>query len=231
MARLEKPVLGRLKGKAGNIVGRFFGPEHFISLRPKKYKVKKKIRNVGTKQRFYTAVQLARTIVKYSDLKEVWNKCNMPGKRGYNKLIAANYKLLRDNLPTTENIITPKGRALIFKILKLDNSKMEYSFDMAGLIKPPFKLTLIFIFFNPIRRDCGLTFTNGIQSEIKYDGEGKDKMKSEKYTGICSLATLRNSDWKKFSNVILYAAVAGTSTIKNKQGWTSTVATDITDFK
>jgi hypothetical protein len=63
------------------------------------------------------------------------------------------------------------------------------------------------------------------------DDGGRDKMKFEKYTGVCSLATLRNSDWKNFSNVILYAAVAGTSTIKNKQWWTSTVATDITDFK
>ena len=34
----------------------------------------------------------------------------MPGKRGYNRIITANYKLLKDNLPTTDNIITPKGR-------------------------------------------------------------------------------------------------------------------------
>ena len=36
---------------------------------------------------------------------------------------------------------------------------------------------------------------------------------------------------KQFRNAILYAAVVGTSTIKNKKWWTSTVAIDISSFK
>jgi hypothetical protein len=55
MARLKKPVLGQLNGKAGNIVGRDFGYDHYISVRPKKYKVKKKLKEVSSKQRFQTA--------------------------------------------------------------------------------------------------------------------------------------------------------------------------------
>jgi hypothetical protein len=36
---------------------------------------------------------------------------------------------------------------------------------------------------------------------------------------------------EKFRNAILYTAVVGTSSIKNKKWWTSTVAIDISSFK
>jgi len=83
MARLKEPVLGKLSGKAGDIVGRSFGNDHFISVRPEKYNVKKKLNEVGTKQRFHTVVKLAKVIVMFPDLKDVWDKSKMPGKRGY----------------------------------------------------------------------------------------------------------------------------------------------------
>ena len=91
MGRLKKPALWKLSGRVCNIVGRDFGYDHFISVRPEKYIVKKKNGEVGTKQRFQTAVKLAKTIITYPELKKVWDKCNMPGKRGYNRIIAANY--------------------------------------------------------------------------------------------------------------------------------------------
>ena len=42
MGRLKEPALGKLNGRVGNIVGRDFGYDHFISVRPEKYTVKKK---------------------------------------------------------------------------------------------------------------------------------------------------------------------------------------------
>src|ERR1035437_3218751 len=132
MSQLKEPVLGKLSGRAGNIVGRDFGYGHYISVRPRKYNIKKKLKEVSSKQRFHTAAKLARTIVKYSELKEVWDRCNMPGKRGYTRIISANYKLLRDNLPRSEeNIITPKGRDLIFNMLEVSDKKLKCSYNMA----------------------------------------------------------------------------------------------------
>ena len=231
MGRLYKPSLGKLSGKAGNIVGRDFGYDHYISVRPEKYKVKKKIRKVGTKQRFYTAVKLAKTIVAFPELKEVWDKCNMPGKRGYNRIISANCRLLKDNHPTTENIITPKGRELLFDMLEVSNKKVRCTYDLAGLIKPRICFTSIILFYNPVRIDYGLnvisvsrTFVEPEYADMSMDEEGK-------YFAELNIEDSVKLYRKNFRNAILYAAVVGTSTLKNKKWWTSTVAIDITGFK
>ena len=232
MGRLKKPALGELNGKVGNIVGRDFGYDHFISVRPEKYTVNKKLTEVGTKQRFHTAAKLARTIVKYSELKEVWDRCNMPGKRGYTRIISANYKLLRDNLPTTENIITPKGRDLIFNMLEVSDKKLKCSYNMAGLIKPRICLTFIILFYNPINEEGGLNYILSTQSFVEPESADRsmDK-KGENYLGEYRFGDLEKEARKSFKNAILYAAVVGTSTIKNKKWWTSTVAIDISSFK
>jgi hypothetical protein len=232
MGRLKDPALGNLNGKAGNIVGRDFGYDHYVSVRPKKYTVKKKLRQVGTKQRFHTAVQLAKTVVRYSELKEVWNKCNMPGKRGYNRLISANYKFLKDNHPTTENIITPKGRELIFDMLEVSNKKISCSYSIGGLIKPPFCITFIILFYNPRKTEGGLTFTLVDRKLIKPEfAERSMDKKGEKYLAEYGFNDTTRVIREKFKNAILYTAVVGTSTVKNKKWWTSTVAIDISSFK
>ena len=136
MGQLKDPALGNLNGKVGNIVGRDFGYGHYVSVRPKRYEVKKKLNEVGTKQRFHNVIKLAKTIINFPELKIIWDNCKMPGKRGYTRIISANSKLLKDNLPTTENIITPKGRELIINTLEVSNKGIRYTYNMAGLIKP-----------------------------------------------------------------------------------------------
>jgi hypothetical protein len=231
MGHLDKPALGKLRGKAGNIVGRDFGYDRFISVRPKKYKVKKEISEVSSKQSFQASVQMARAVVNFPALKEVWNKCNMPGKRGYNRIISANQKLLKNCLPTTDNIITPKGKALLFDILRSDNTQLKCSFGMAGAIRPPFRFYYIFVFSNPKEEGSELYFINGYFFEIKpeYADECRDKKEPGKYIVNIPCRILRDNI-KRFRNVILYNAVVGTATIKNRKWWTSTVATDITNL-
>src|ERR1035437_212569 len=232
MSQLKEPVLGKLNGRAGNIVGRDFGYGHYISVRPRKYNIKKKLKEVSSKQRFYTLVNFAKVIVMYPELKEVWDKCNMSGKRGYNRIIKANYKLLRNNLPTTENIITPKGRELIFDMLEVSDKKMKCSYNMAGLIKTRNCLTFIILFYNPINEEDGLNYILSTQSFVEPESADRsmDK-KGENYLGEYRFGDLEKNARKNFKNAILYAAVVGTSTIKNKKWWTSTVAIDISSFK
>jgi hypothetical protein len=232
MGRLKEPALGKLSGRVGNIVGRDFGYDHFISVRPEKYIVKKKFTEVSSKQRFYNAVKLAKTIVKFPELKKVWDKSNMPGKRGYNRIISANYKFLMNNNPTTENIITPKGRALFFDMLEVNNKSIRCSFSMAGLIEPPLCLTYIILFYNPIKTEYGLNGISVNRFFIKpeHADRSMDK-KGEQYISNYCFDDITKINQKHFRNAILYAAVVGNSTIKNKKWWTSTVAIDISSFK
>lgn len=231
MARLKKPVIGELNGKAGHIVGRHFENEHYISVRPDKYNVKKKITEVGSKQRFHTATKLAQAVIQYPELKEVWDKSKMPGKRGYNRLITANYKLLRDNLPTTDNIITPKGIPLFFDMIEVSNKGINCSYDLAGKIQPPFWLTFIILFYNPYDAKDGLTSIAIDRKNVlpQYACQFMDN-NGEKYLGRSVIKDIANYR-KLFRNAILYAAVASTAKGKRGKWWTSTYALDITGFK
>ena len=231
MGRLKEPALGKLSGRVGNIVGRDFGYDHFISVRPEKYNVKKKLKEVSSKQRFHTAVKLAKTIVTFPELKAVWDKCSMPGKRGYNRIISANCKLLNDNLPTTENIITPKGRELLIDMLEVSNKKIKCTYDLAGLIKPRICFTSIILFYNPITTEHGLNHISVSRTFIEPEYADRSMDKDGKYFAEFNIEDSVKLKRKQFRNAILYAAVVGTSTIKNKKWWTSTVAIDITGFK
>jgi hypothetical protein len=232
MGQLKDPALGNLNGKVGNIVGRDFGYGHYVSVRPKRYQVKKSINEVGTKQRFHTVVKLAKTIIHFPELKNVWDNCNMPGKRGYTRIISANSKLLKDNLPTTENIITPKGRELIVDTLEVCNKRIRYSFSMAGLIKPKLCIIFIILFYNPKKRGFGLNLilTERRYVEVEYADLAMDK-KGENYIAGYEFNDSTKIPREKFKNAILYTAVVGTSSIRNKKWWTSTVAIDISNFK
>jgi len=231
MGRLKEPALGKLNGRVGNIVGRDFGYDHYISVRPEKYIVTKKLKDVGTKQRFHTLVKLARTIVRFPELKEVWDKCKMPGKRGYNRIISANCKLLKDNLPTTENIITPKGRELLIDMLEVSNKKIKCTYDLAGLIKPRICFTCIILFYNPTSKRDGLNDISVERTFIEPEYADRSIDKDGKYFAEFNIEDSVKLKRKQFRNAILYAAVVGTSTIKNKKWWTSTVAIDITGFR
>jgi hypothetical protein len=232
MGHLKNPALGNLNGKVGNIVGRDFGYGHYVSVRPKRYQVKKKLNEVGTKQRFHAVVKLAKNIIHFPELKNVWDNCKLPGKRGYTRIISANSKLLKDNLPTTENIITPKGRELIFDSLEVSNKRIIYTFNMAGLIKPRLYIFYIIFFYNPKKIEDGLNIilTDKQYVEIEYADRSMDK-NGENYIAKSEFNDYIKDAREKFKNAILYTAVVGTSSIKNKKWWTSTVAIDISSFK
>jgi hypothetical protein len=229
MARLIKQTLGKVSGRAGNVVLRDFGDDNFISSRPRRYKIKKDFKLGGHKLRFYYLIKIAKTVFKFPEIKEVWNKSNMPGKRGYNRMIRANLGLFKDNVPSIENIITPKGRALLFDIIELNDKGIKFSFGMAGLIKPPFVLTFVFMFFNPIEPGIALFDIIERRFIIKPDIAEKVKNKNDKGKYDCreDYSQTMQSCFTRYQNVILYAAVVGTSTIKGKKWWTSTVAVDI----
>jgi len=229
MGRLKKQTLGKVSGRVGNVVVRDFGYDVFISVRPERYKITRNFKDVSHKLHFYYSMKIAKEVFSFPDIKEAWNKSNMPGKRGYNRMITANIALLKDNLPSIENIITPKGRALLLDITELDNKGIKYSFGMAGLIKPPFVLIFVFMLFNPVESVKSLCEIRSSRFHFNPELAEKVKNKNEnsKYDYEYIFCDILKTHLKRFNNVILYAAVVGTPTIKGKAWWTSTVALDI----
>jgi hypothetical protein len=168
----------------------------------------------------------------FPDLKLVWDKSKMPGKRGYNKIISSNCKLLKDNHPSTENIITPKGRDLLIDSLEVTGKKLRCSYNMWGLIKPRMSITFIIVFYNPLKEECDLNYVLVKQTYVQPEFTDRfiDK-KGENYVAEYHFERLIKRGRENFKNAILYSAVVGTSTNKNGKWWTSTVAVDISKFK
>jgi hypothetical protein len=229
MGRLKKQTLGKVSGRVGNVVVRDFGDEQFVSVRPDKYKIEKNFKEVGYKLHFYYSMKIAKTVIKLPGMKEVWNKSNLPGKRGYNRMIKANIALLKESLPSVDNIITPKGRALFLEITELNDNLIKFTFGMAGFIKPPFVLIYVFVFFNPIKPEYGLIQIYESISYFKQENAEKlrNKKDNSKYDFKDEIGSTQQGYLSHFQNVILYAAVVGTPTVKRKKWWSSTVAVDL----
>ena len=231
MARLNKQTLGKVSGRYGNAVVRDFGYDSFISARPKKYKIKKDYKDVSHKLHFYYSMQFAKYFFYFPEIKEVWSKCKMPGKRGYNKMITANIALLKDDLPSVDNVLTPKGRALLLDITELNSKGIKFSFGMAGLIKPPFFMTILLMFFNPIESEYGLSQING--TLLCFKPEFTEKIKNKEENGKYDYKYAFNDNTKfhmtRYRNIILYMAVVETPTIRGKAWWTSTCTVDISE--
>jgi hypothetical protein len=103
---------------------------------------------------------------------------------------------------------------------------------MAGLIQPRLCVYFIILFYDPRKSDVGLNIilTDIKYVEVEYADRAMDKG-GENYIAESAFNDFIKDAREKFRKAILYTAVVGTSSIKNKKWWTSTVAIDISSFK
>jgi hypothetical protein len=116
-------------------------------------------------------------------------------------------------------------------MLEVSNKKIKCTYDLAGLIKPRICFTCIILFYNPTSEKHGLNDISVERTFIQPEYADRSIDKDGKYFVEFNIEESVKLLRKQFRNAILYAAVVGTSTIKNKKWWTSTVAIDITGFR
>ena len=109
MARLEKKVLGEIRGRVGNIVGKVRNGKQYIASRPSKYTMSKAPHEVDKRSRFKVNGIFAKAIREDKLLYSIWEKEKAPAASAYNKICKVNFKLCRTERPSDENIITPSG--------------------------------------------------------------------------------------------------------------------------
>jgi|WetSurMetagenome_2_1015567.scaffolds.fasta_scaffold144576_2 hypothetical protein len=109
MARLEKKVLGEIRGRVGDIVGKVRNGKQYIASRPSKYTMSKAPHEVDKRSRFKVNGLFAKAIKESDLLYRVWGREMASAASAYNKICKVNFKLCSTDRPTAENLITPGG--------------------------------------------------------------------------------------------------------------------------
>ena len=166
MARLEKRVLGEIRGRVGDVVIKLRNGKQYIASRPSKYTMSKASHEVDKRNRFKVNGLFAKAIKESDLLYRVWEKEKAPAVSAYNKICKVNFKLCSTERPTNENLITPGGFNLPVESISYFPDRVEAElrpFDiMPGDKRVIF--VLIICFYEPVRNEADYFTLKRIQN-------------------------------------------------------------------
>ena len=156
MARLEKRVLGEIRGRVGNIVGKVRNGKQYIASRPTKYRMSKTPYEVDKRNRFKVNGLFAKAIKESKLLYNIWDKEKAPAASAYNKICKINFKICNTNRPSVQNLITPGGFNLPVESVSYFPDKIEAELKPFDIL--PGEKRVIFImmicFYEPVRSEA-----------------------------------------------------------------------------
>lgn len=156
MARLEKKVLGEIRGRVGDIVGKVRNGKQYIASRPAKYTMSKAPHEIDKRNRFKVNGLFAKAIKENKLLYSIWDKEKAPAASAYNKICKVNFGLCSTERPTTENLITPNGFDLPVDRMTYFPDKIEAELRPFDIL--PGEKRVIFIlmtsFYEPLSKEA-----------------------------------------------------------------------------
>lgn len=108
MATLKGNVLGKIRGKVGTVSGRVRNGKNYLVSLPASFNVPNDPLSLARREKFKMAVKFAKAVNADPLLKEIWNVNNTSNRTVFNLVMQQNYKLLENNSPSDQNIITPE---------------------------------------------------------------------------------------------------------------------------
>jgi len=107
MAELKGNVLGKIRGKLGTVSGRVRNGKNYLVSLPASFNAATDPQSLARREKFKLAVLFAKSVNANSLLKTIWDKKNTNNATVFNMVMQQNYKLLQNNSPSVNNIITP----------------------------------------------------------------------------------------------------------------------------
>jgi hypothetical protein len=108
MATLKGNVLGKIRGKVGTVSGRVRNGKNYLVSLPASFNTPTDPLSIARREKFKMAVLFSKAVYNNSLLKSIWIKQNTENRTAFNLVMRKNYKLLENNSPSTQNIITPE---------------------------------------------------------------------------------------------------------------------------
>jgi hypothetical protein len=156
MARLEKRVLGEIRGRVGDVVIKLRNGKQYIASRPSKYTMSKASHEVDKRNRFKVNGLFAKAIKESNLLYTIWDKEKAPAASAYNKICKVNFKLCNTNRPSAKNLITPGGFNLPVETFSYFPDKVEAELEPFDI--HPDEKQVIFImmicFYEPVMNEA-----------------------------------------------------------------------------
>lgn len=133
MARLNKQVLGRVRGSLGDIVFRERNGKNIIAMRPSSFNPSKDEASIARRAKFTLAAKLASIINSESDLKAVWNTQTPAGLTSHNYILRMNYQFVEpDNVSGLIRILPDAGFGTSISNLAVTTSDISVNVGPIG---------------------------------------------------------------------------------------------------
>ncbi len=213
MAEVKSSVIGGLSGRIENFVYRNRNGKIIAYARPIDQKVNKSVKAVRARSNFASTIALAKSVNSVPRLKEIWRNASVPGINSFQKLIKNNSKLVREGLLTTSNKITPEGLPLKLNLASIEDNKLKISFDFTENPDLSFPASL-FIYFYFVNTGTIIPLFREI-SEPEPGGTYNQETALDLH-----IIKLVSED----PAPIMFIALAGGTSYKDKVYWTSTAS-------
>lgn len=223
MAIEKRNPFGEITGTLGNVVRRKRFGKIVVSLRPSKYRKSKSKLAVAGRNSFALSVSLAKAVNKIPQLKQVWQIAKLEGVVAYNRIIKYNKKFIKDDLLTTQNIITPVGVPMLLDDFKIYNKSISFKIILNNnrlkkLLKDSFHLHLVFYLFDP-KNSKKKSFSISSQSKIVEQLPLNNTLIIK-----FNFVEIIQKYFNNYNILIVYVAATNFKCNKKELFWTNTVA-------
>jgi hypothetical protein len=107
MATFENAILGEVKGKVGEVIGRRRGNKFFIYAAPREVKISNSPGAIKSRDIMKPVAQFASIVNSIPELKYLWAKEKIEAFDAFHKIEKVNYPLFTYDRPTVKNTIIP----------------------------------------------------------------------------------------------------------------------------
>lgn len=140
MGKLEKQVLGKIRGKVGDVMFRITKGQAIVSALPAKRPLSSDPKAVSRRNHFAIAVKLAHAVNYLYPLKFFWNSYNISSETGFrsalNKIVKENYPNVSDtDILSTASLVPEIGFQITSTGIDLSNSSIEVNLAAIGTDK------------------------------------------------------------------------------------------------
>lgn len=133
MARLNKQVLGRVRGAVGDLVFRERNGKNFIGVKPSPFMPGTDAASIARRARFALNAKLASTINNNAQLKSIWYNKAPLGLSSHNFILRQNYSFVQPgNISDMVKILPDAGFGLSASNLTISSTQISVSVGPIG---------------------------------------------------------------------------------------------------
>ncbi len=135
MARLNKQVLGRVRGALGDVVFREKNGKNFIAMKPSSFTPGSDDASIARRAKFALATKLASTINSNYDLKTLWKIKSPAGLTGHNYIVRQNYPFVEPgNISGLIKLLPDAGFSTAISNLAITSSDISVNVGPIGTL-------------------------------------------------------------------------------------------------